>query len=508
MNKTPKRRSKWKVLLILFLLLAAFGMWFGWLKFFREVDQPPFANEAERFKYGSIGAEVNRGIPYWIWVVLPRVFPDLLPGPGGYRSFGLVWEEGQELPSGFSKKIVGFPRVANNCATCHTGSWRASPDEAPHVVVGAASHTSDVQGMIRFLYHCANDPRFTADVLMPQIESEIRLSLVDSLLYRYVIIPAAKRELAAQKDAFAWMDRAHMPAWGKGRDDPMNLTKYFMTGMAKDETTGQADFPSIWNLKVRKGEGLYLNWSCDTPAVRSVIIDSALGLGAAPGNFPNQPQDLLGRIRGQLDWMNWRLKRRAWFENRMAEVDNFLSELPPPKYPFPINTELATKGRPIYEQHCADCHEPGRARTNKPIPLAEIGTDRERALTWIKEAADTANERVKSFGITRPNMVKIESYQSPPLDGIWLRAPYLHNGSVPTLVDLLKPVEQRPKTFYRGYDVYDPATVGFTTTGPEAERQGWKHDVTVRGDSNIGHAYGIDLGTDEKVALVEFMKSL
>ncbi len=508
MRPTPKRKKKVLIALVLFALLAAFGVWFGWLKFFREIEQPPFSDEAERFKYGSIGAEVNRGIPYWIWVVLPRVFPDLMPGPGGYKSFGLVWEEGHELPSGFSKKVVGFPRVANNCATCHTGSWRASPDETPHVVVGAASHTSDVQAMIRFLYRSANDPRFTADVLMPEIESEIRLSLVDSLLYRYVIIPAAKRELAAQKDAFAWMDRPHMPAWGKGRDDPMNLTKYFMTGMEKDETTGQADFPSIWNLKIRKGPGLYLNWSCDTPAVRSVIIDSALGLGAAPGNFPNQPQDLLGRIRGQLDWMNWRLKRRAWFENRMAEMDNFLSELPPPKYPFPIDAELAAKGRPLYEQHCAECHEPGRARTSKPIPLAEIGTDRERALTWIKEAADTANERVKSFGIDRPDMVKIECYQSPPLDGIWLRAPYLHNGSVPTLNDLLQPVEARPAKFYRGYDVYDPVNVGFVTGGPDAARTGWLHDVSVRGDSNVGHTYGTQFAAEEKAALVEYLKTL
>ena len=43
----------------------------------------------------------------------------MLPGPGGYKSFGLVWEEGKELPAGFSKKVVGFPRVANNCAICH-----------------------------------------------------------------------------------------------------------------------------------------------------------------------------------------------------------------------------------------------------------------------------------------------------------------------------------------------------------------------------------------------------
>jgi mono/diheme cytochrome c family protein len=508
MSMTRKRKRKILIIVGLLVLLASFGAWFVWLKFFREEDQPPFANAAEQFKYGSIGAEVNRGIPYWIWVVLPRVFPDLLPGPGGYQSFGLVWEEGRELPSGFSKKTVGFPRVANNCAICHTGSWRTAPDEPPQVVVGAASHTADVQGMIRFLYRSANDPRFNADELMPHIQSEVRLSVVDCLLYRYVIIPAAKRELAAQKEAFAWMDRSHMPAWGKGRDDPMNLTKYFMTGMAKDNTTGQADFPSIWNLKVRKGPGLYLNWSCDTPAVRSVIIDSALGLGAAPGNFPNQPEDLMGRVRGQLDWLNWRMKRRAWFEDRMAAVDDFLSELPPPKYPFPIDATLAAKGRPTYDQHCAECHEPGRARTNKPIPIAEIGTDRERMDTWIKEAADIANQRVKSFGINRPDMVKIEAYQSPPLDGLWLRAPYLHNGSVPNLNDLLKPVEQRAKVFYRGYDVYDPAEVGFITSGPAAERAGWRHDVTVRGDSNIGHTYGTGLSAEEKMALVEYLKSL
>ena len=80
--------------------------------------------------------------------------------------------------------------------------------------------------------------------------------------------------------------------------------------------------------------------------------------------------------------------------------------------------------------------------------------------------------------------------------------------SVPTLADLLKPVAGRPKTFHRGYDVYDPVSVGFISTGPEAEREGWRHDVTVRGDSHIGHAYGTALGEEEKAALVEFLKTL
>ena len=133
---SSKTKRKILITLIVLVVLGGAGGLFAWYKFFREEDQPPFADEIERFKYGSIGAEAGRGIPYWVWLVLPRIFPDLLPGPGGYKSFGLVWEEGKELPAGFSKKVVGFPRVANNCAICHVGTWRTKPDEVPHVGLG------------------------------------------------------------------------------------------------------------------------------------------------------------------------------------------------------------------------------------------------------------------------------------------------------------------------------------------------------------------------------------
>lgn len=492
-------RSKKRIILIVLavlLLAGAFAAWFGWYKFLREEPEQTFASEVERFKYGSIGAEGDRGVPYWIWMVLPTVFPDLTPGPGGYKSFGLVWEEGHELPVGFTKRVIGFPRVGNNCALCHTGTWRSQPDETPHVVPAAPSHTTDVQGLVRFLYRAANDPRFNADTLLAEINQRTKLSLVDQAIYRYVLIPFTKKELARQQQLFAWMDRPGWPQWGPGRDDPMNLTKYFMTSMETDDSTGQADFPSVWNLKVRKGPGLYLNWSCDTPAVRSVIIDSALGLGAAPD--PRMPQS------GIL----WRLKGRDWFLKRMEALDNTLSELPPPKYPFPIDATLAAAGKPIYAQHCAECHDVGAPRTNKPMPIEEIGTDRERMDTWTQAAADEANRRVKEMGIDRPDMVKIAGYCSPPLDGIWMRAPYLHNGSVPTLRDLLSPEGERPKSFHRGYDVYDPANVGFVTTGPAAERTGWRHDTAERGNGNQGHTYGGTLTAEEKDAVIEYLKTL
>ena len=491
--KISLRCWRWIVFIAILLVI---GVLFGWYKFFRVVPQPAFASEEERFKYGSIGAENTRGLPYWIWVVLPRIFPEYVPGPGGYKAFGLVWEEGKEIPVGFSKQTIGFPRIANNCAICHTGTWRASPEDKIHVVATAPSHTTDVQGMIRFLAKCAADPRFNGETITAQIKREVDLSAIDTLLYRFVLVPFTKNALLAQQKQFAWMNRPHWPDWGRGRDDPMNLTKYFMTSMPTDNSTGQADFPSVWNLKIRKGVGLYLNWSCDTPAVRSVLIDSALGLGAAPD--PNTP----------LDRLIWKFQRHDWFLKRMEDLDNFLSEHPAPKYPFSVDNALVAQGRPIYAQQCASCHDVGGKYTNKPVPLAEIGTDRERVDTWTQAAADEANRRVKDFNIDRPNMVKIECYQSPPLDGIWMRAPYLHNGAVPTLRDLLEPAASRPAVFYRGYDVYDPVNVGFVTTGAEAQRVGWKYDISERGNGNQGHTYGTDLSSQEKNALLEFLKTL
>jgi len=79
---------------------------------------------------------------------------------------------------------------------------------------------------------------------------------------------------------------------------------------------------------------------------------------------------------------------------------------------------------------------------------------------------------------------------------------------VPTLRDLLEPSDNRPKTFYRGYDVYDPQNVGFVSQGPEAQRIGTKYDVSERASGNQGHEFGVNLSAAEKDALIEYLKSL
>ena len=110
---TPSRWPRWlKIALPLVLILGAVVALVGYNRFLRDYGAASFADPAERFKYGSIGAENDAGIPYWIFHVLPRVFPDKLPKPGiGYAAFGVNWEQGQELPVGFSKRRIGFDRV-------------------------------------------------------------------------------------------------------------------------------------------------------------------------------------------------------------------------------------------------------------------------------------------------------------------------------------------------------------------------------------------------------------
>ncbi len=99
-------------------------------------------------------------------------------------------------------------------------------------------------------------------------------------------------------------------------------------------------------------------------------------------------------------------------------------------------------------------------------------------------------------------------YVAKPLVGVWLLAPYLHNGAVPTIADLLTPPAQRPARFYRGYDVLDTERLGFMASGAAAAAHGYSFDTGLRGNGNGGHLYGTDLSADDKRALIEFVKTL
>jgi cytochrome c553 len=323
-----------------------------------------------------------------------------------------------------------------------------------------------------------------------------KLSFLDRLLYRYAFIPRTKQALIDQGKAFGWT--AKRPPWGPGRDAPMNLTKFNFLQMPDDGTIDHTDFPAIWHLAAREQKGrtydertptpipahtMLMNLDGATTSFRSVLIDSALGLGA---------------------------RNTPFFRQRIPELLDWLREFRPPSFPLPVDAGKAARGKAVFEAACASCHAAGRDnRLGTVIPIAEVGTDRERLDAWTKAAADGANTKVASLGILRSPMIKTQGYIAVQLDGTWLRGPYLHNGSVPTVRDLLEPPERRPRTFYRGYDVIDASNVGFLSN--VAEERGRKHflfDTRQRGNGNGGHLYGAALKAQQKDDLLEFLKTL
>lgn len=446
----------------------------AWYTLFRQV--PTFyASPDEHFKYGSIGIEPTEGIPFLIWEAMPELCTDRL-GAEGYASLGMIWEEGRDTPVGFSKKIVGFPRIAINCATCHAGTYRTAPNDDIHVVPAAPATRMDVQGYIRFVGACASDPEFTVDRVLDAIARKHSLSAFESLLYRLIIIPQTKQQLTAQRQAFVWMDSR--PDWGRGRIDPFNPVKTRVLGLPIDDTIGNSDMEPIWNLNAR--EGTALHWDGMNTSVHEVVLSSAIGDGAS---------------RDTIDL------------DSLQRIEEWLRTLQPPTYPLSIDQTLAARGAEVYEQHCDECHTLGAALTGTVIALDMIGTDRHRLDMWTPLAAETYNAFAQGYPWDFNDFRTSQGYVAVALDGLWLRGPYLHNGSVPTVWDLLQPEDQRPTVFYRGYDVIDADNVGFTSEGAEAERVGFRFDTSLPGNSNRGHLYGVDLLDADKRALIEYLKT-
>src|SRR5207253_5648069 len=104
----------------------------------------------------------------------------------------------------------------------------------------------DIQGYQRFLSSCAVDQEFNADNLIPVMDKMVGLNAAEKLLYRFVLIPVARKQLKKQAAAYAWSYQR--PRWGPGRIDPFNPVKFGMLGLADDGTIGNSDMLPPWNL--------------------------------------------------------------------------------------------------------------------------------------------------------------------------------------------------------------------------------------------------------------------
>lgn len=219
-------------------------------------------------------------------------------------------------------------------------------------------------------------------------------------------------------------------------------------------------------------------------------------------------------------------KFRAW-EAEFRDVLDYLLSIPVPRYPYPIDPDLAERGRLIFEQHCAECHGtygPGGHYPERRVPIDEVGTDpvRLRALTVAYRAA-YAESWFAEFG-RQATELEPEGYVAPPLDGVWASSPYFHNGSVPTLWHVLHP-DERPVVWRRfgstaasgqTREDFDPQRVGLRIEARPAvppdgldawQRRSW-FDTRLAGKSAAGHRFADPLTEDERRAVLEYLKTL
>jgi hypothetical protein len=257
----------------------------------------------------------------------------------------------------------------------------------------------------------------------------------------------------------------------------------------------------------------------------------------------------------------------------LGALEDTIRKIGPPKWPWPVDTKLAAVGQAIFARPterggCVSCHgiAPGTMKDTWATPVLNVGTDsREVALlsstvqTGVLQGAkiplltsplkpiDTAfnvlslsvlgailqhsipvqsdEAQVRTESVQSPFRPETEAlkgafspvvagssgaaYESRVLQGIWAAAPYLHNGSVPTLAELLKPAAERIASFKIG-PAYDTVNVGLAVEQTKFDYvlQTTGCDNPGSGNSRCGHEFGTGLSPDEKKALLEYLKIL
>jgi mono/diheme cytochrome c family protein len=505
---------RWRLLIPVYIVLAAIaligivGAVLGVILLWQLAQNrtPRYADIVEEFKYGSIGSEPHGGIPYRIWRVLPTLFPEAFDGRNDYSSFGFLYEAGangqpRDLPIGISRRTYrNVDIVWFNCATCHTGTVSTKmidPDgrerTGTHIIPGMPSNNLDLERFIRFLLDAGADERLSADKLIPVINSTgPRLGLIEKAVYRWFVIPTLREGLLLRRSRLLPLLR-EQPPWGPGRVDTFNPYKLIQASMPlgslqKDELIGIADFPAIFNQGPR--QGMHLHWDGNNTSLAERNLSAAMGAGVTPDT--------------------------ADFDT-IDRVANWLLTLRPPPSPHQPDAAAVARGRQIFMDRCRACHGFQDSRDyvfsgetlGQVEPNSKLGTDPHRL--------DSYTERFREFQLAHffagtPHQFKVfmktDGYANLPLDGLWLRAPYLHNGSVPTLAALLAVPAQRPITFVRGNDTPDPVNGGFEAPSCDPRSppaHAFCFDTQLPGNRNSGHLYGTDLDASAKADLLAYL---
>ena len=302
---------------------------------------------------------------------------------------------------------------------------------------------------------------------------------------------------------------------GPGRVDAFGAARNLLFTRYAMKMQSPVSFPFIWSVpdntqpRVPGVETRWIHYDGNTNSILERNIGQALGMGAV---FDPKTYESSLRI------------------GNLHRLEILTHQLQPPKWPAELlgaaDETKARAGEQIFNDKCQGCHQ------DRLYTLMDMGTDPNRAnsfgqpvagkpfpaavapiLTALKKRAfqdDGVSESEQAAMDANPVVWRATGqYLARPLKGIWATAPYLHNGSVPTLYDLLHP-DQRPAKFGVGGREYDPVKIGYESalTGGAAV---WVYDTTGQGNSNIGHAgdrFGTTLPEEQKAALLEYLKTL
>jgi mono/diheme cytochrome c family protein len=465
--------------------------------------------------------------------------------------------------------------VGLTCAGCHTGSFTYK-DTA--VVVDGGPALTDLfamkQGMgislVLTRYLPGRFSRFAERILGPDASDEDREVLkdqIDQVLKQYKQVKNLEERVAP------WSI-----VEGYGRLDALNRigNQVFSIDLKKPEnyagSSAPVHFPRIWNTPWF--DWVQYNGSIMQPMVRNA--GESLGVSAEL----NLTDPSKGLYKSSVDVKSLDDMEQMIKGDKPPNAKDKFSGLQSPKWPSdilpPIDQKLADKGAELYKTHCEGCHRPpitseafydfnnkdwwtkneaGEAILKvENIPISHIGTDPaqaadmgartvavpenlgiksssfafalgelvEKTVNYVfdqKKPPTSPAERKRIEGYM-PNELRGElAYKVRPLNGVWATPPYLHNGSVPTIDDLLGDPEKRPPTFYLGSREYDPVKLGYNT---DPITNGFKFDTSIRGNSNRGHEFRKDYNKDKEIkgvigpellegdrkALIEYLKTL
>lgn len=486
-------------------------------------------DDMEFYLHGSMSAEF---LPLSVFEAFRVTYPELFP-KGDFTEFGLLKDKSSHsaigITGGEPPHLAGLRSIGINCAACHTAEIEPANGEPPVRVLGvtgafdveafynsnilATFKTADPANMRKFLVNAygSQGDRGQLEALLEEQKDQIAKVIAEDSSGAKGAGPGGLHALkkadfrldasmVKQKKDLTPLVRNFLklfhnmraalhvpdqppeklpPPSGPGRNTAFGLLSYSLFGVPRDYAPSK--FGVVWNMKERHWN--HWDGNSSLPIGRNVL--AALGLGAP----------LIGN-EGQVDM-------------KLIERHTRLTEMiRAPRYPFKVDKDRATRGAEHYAKHCASCHEHPKADEDlRLVALDDVKTDPARARIFDTEQAELFNRffaELKIPGYSAPKAPPIRStgkYVAPPLDGVWARAPFLHNGSVPTMMDLLSPPSSRPKTFKRGSRRYDEARMGFVDGG------NYLFDTTTSGNSNSGHEYGTDLNEEQKRRLIEFLKT-